>query len=261
MGDVLYYELNAGTGLKVLDKDSTQIYTYVYSSSPKGYIPITESFGSLVFAYNGTLKKLTINDYNIALANSSLVEISDNPKLNEIVREMWCEGISPEDIETISFYKAFKNTSGKYVNGVIVNGQTLQPETSYDNEEVAIGSLTPYVYKDGFIHCIVDWNKVPKGVSTIFKIFNLKERLSDLDFSPSIKNIKNASSINGIQENITDIQENITDIQEEIKEKGLASFMMFGVYGNDTTINCIHAAGRNVYIGETNRIKKKLISE
>ena len=265
VGDVLYFELNPGTGLKVLDKDGTLIDTYVASSSPKGYIPITESFGSLVCAYGGIFKKLAINDYNIALANNPLVEISDNPNLNAIVREMWCEGISPEDIKTISFYKIYKNSSGKYVNSVIVNGQTLLTNTSSDTEEEAIRLLTPYVYKDGFIHCIVDWNKVPKGVSTIFRIFNLKERLSDLDFAPSIKNIKIAASVGNIQGNITDIQEDITGIQEDItgiqediKEKGLASipFMMFGVYGNDTAINCIHAAGRNVYIGETNRIKK-----
>ena len=258
VGDVLYYELNASTGLKVLDKDGTQIDTYMYSQSPTGYIPITESFGSLVFAYSGTLKKLTINDYNVALANSSLVEISDNPKLNEIVREMWCEGISTEDIETISFYKAYKNSSGKYANNVIVNGQGLHTNITSDTEEEALGLLTPYVYTDGLIHCIIDWNKIPNGAYVIFRVFNLKERLSDIEFSPSIKNIKIAASVGDIQENITDIQENITDIQEDIKEKGLASvsFMMFGVYGNDTAINCVHAAGRNVYIGETNRIKK-----
>ena len=256
VGDVLYYELNAGTGLKVLDKDGTQIDIYGYSQSPTGYIPITESFGSLVFAYSGTLKKLTINDYNVALANSSLVEISDNPKLNEIVREMWCEGISTEDIETISFYKAYKNASGKYANNVIVNGQVLHTSTTSNTEEEALGLLTPYVYTDGFIHCIIDWNKIPNGTYVIFREFNLKERLSDIEFSPSIKNIKIAASVGNIQGNITDIQGNITDIQEKIKEKGLASFMMFGVYGNDTAINCIHAAGRNVYIGETNRIKK-----
>lgn len=184
--------------------------------------------------YNGTHYNMYGLDFNIIKNMFAAYGVTNNNNVNLMVRELYLTGLNPNNKYYISTIRkdTAQNRWGLYIN----------PEGSY-GIDYAVASFFASEKPNSFIklnatngsgisgYTIVDWSKVPDGGYTMYygnaQIYN--EKVSDINFSPSIlANLIN-STLDNIEEEIGNVRElaekntgsdwqNVYDLANNIKK-------------------------------------------
>ncbi len=151
--------------------------------------------------------------------------ISMNQSIRRIIKELYVSSTIADysQITKIRILKAYYDAnSEEYRCGVILlneNTQLVSAGASFSTEADALAFCDNRMFNSNGLYCIVDWDKVEKGVVNVYDVALMTRYINDVDFMPKISEyidrvsiLSDISTINTTLNNIPNLYVGKVDI-------------------------------------------------